>query len=181
LTIYAGRTVRSACRDSLDRVEIREATADEHAEAGRVTAAAYEGLVRDASYLERIADVADRAARTEVLIAVEDGSIVGSLTLELSRRVNPHDDPLETHRAHIRMLGVSPNHQSRGIGRLLMDEAERRALAAGKTEITLHTTEAMRTARAMYAGLGYERMPDDVLPDGFVLMGYRKVLGADSD
>ena len=162
-------------------MEIREATRAEHTEAGRVTAAAYQGLVRDPSYLERIADVADRARRTIVLVAVEDGAIVGSLTLEISRRVNAGDDPLEVHRAHIRMLGVAPSHQGRGIGKRLMDEAERRALAAGKTEITLHTTEPMTTARAMYAGLGYARTPDDVLPDGFVLMGYRKVLGADSD
>lgn len=162
-------------------MEIREATAEEHAEAGRVTAAAYEGLVRDPSYLERIAAVADRAPRTVILVAVDDGTIVGGLTLELSRRVNPDDDPLEAHRAHIRMLGVAPDHQGRGIGKALMHDAEARARAAGKTEMTLHTTEQMATARAMYAGLGYERSPDDVLPDGSVLMGYRKELGADSD
>jgi hypothetical protein len=62
-----------------------------------------------------------------------------------------------------------------------MVEAEARARAAGKTEITLHTTEPMTVARAMYAGLGYERSPDEVLPDGFVLLGYRKELGAASD
>jgi ribosomal protein S18 acetylase RimI-like enzyme len=162
-------------------MEIREATPDEHTEAGRVTAAAYQGLVRDPAYLERIAAVADRAPRTEVLVAVQGGEIVGSLTLELSERVNPHDDPLEAHRAHIRMLGVAPGHQRRGIGRALMVEAEARARAAGKTEITLHTTEPMTVARAMYAGLGYERSPDEVLPDGFVLLGYRKELGAASD
>lgn len=165
---------------SLDGVKIREARPEEHAEAGRVTAAAYEGLVRDPSYLDRIADVADRASRTEVLVAVERGAIVGSLTLELSRRVNPKDGPLEASRAHIRMLGVAPGRQGRGIGTALMDAAESRARAAGKTEITLHTTEPMTTARAMYARRGYERTPDEVLPDGFVLMGYRKELGADS-
>jgi ribosomal protein S18 acetylase RimI-like enzyme len=127
-------------------MEIREATRAEHTEAGRVTAAAYQGLVRDPSYLERIADVADRARRTIVLVAVEDHAIVGSLTLEVSRRVNVRDDPLEAHRAHIRMLGVAPGHQGRGIGTALMREAETRALAIGKTEITLHTTEPMTAA-----------------------------------
>jgi ribosomal protein S18 acetylase RimI-like enzyme len=95
--------------------------------------------------------------------------------------VNEADDPLEVHRAHIRMLGVAPGRQGRGIGTALMREAEARARAAGKTEITLHTTEPMTAARAMYAGLGYERGPDEVLSDGFVLLGYRRVLGADSD
>jgi ribosomal protein S18 acetylase RimI-like enzyme len=163
-------------------MEVREARESEHDEIGRVTAAAYRDLVRDEAYLDRIADVGARAPRTQILVAIDDtGAIVGSLTLELSTRVNADDDPLEAHRAHIRMLGVAPEAQGRGIGRALMLEAERRAAAAGKTEMTLHTTERMTTAQAMYGSLGYGRMPDEVLPDGFVLLGYRKELGADSD
>ena len=161
-------------------MEIREATAAEHAETGRVTAEAYRGFVRDQTYLSRIADVADRATRTVILVAIDAGSILGSLTLELSMRVNADDDPLEGHRAHIRMLGVAPAAQGRGIGRALMREAEARARTAGKSEMTLHTTQRMTAAQAMYQALGYERLPDEVLPDGFVLLGYRKVLGADS-
>jgi ribosomal protein S18 acetylase RimI-like enzyme len=162
-------------------MEVREAREHEHDEVGRVTADAYRDLVRDETYLDRIADVGDRAPRTQILVAVDAGAIVGSLTLELSTRVNADDDPLEAHRAHIRMLGVAPAAQGRGIGRALMQEAERRAVAAGKTEMTLHTTERMTAAQAMYASLGYDRMADEVLPDGFVLLGYRKELGAASD
>jgi ribosomal protein S18 acetylase RimI-like enzyme len=166
---------------SLERMQIREAAPQEHDEIGRVTADAYRGFVRDEAYLERIADVAHRAPRTQIVVATdEDGSIIGSLTLELSTRVNPDDDPLEEHRAHIRMLGVAPAAQGRGIGSALMRDAERRAREAGKTEMTLHTTQAMTAAQAMYESLGYERMADEVLPDGFVLLGYRKELGAAS-
>ncbi|MEP6759162.1 MAG: GNAT family N-acetyltransferase [Actinomycetota bacterium] len=161
-------------------MEIREATEAEHAETGRITAEAYRGLVRDQMYLSRIADVADRAARTMILVAIEDGAIVGSLTLELSQRVDANDDPLQEHLAHIRMLGVAPGAQGRGLGRALMHVAEVRARDAGKTEMTLHTTQWMTAARAMYEALGYRRMPDEVLPDGFVLLGYRKELGAGS-
>jgi ribosomal protein S18 acetylase RimI-like enzyme len=162
-------------------MEIRQATDDEYAIAGRITASAYRGLVRDEAYLERIADVSGRAGRTVILVAVDDGTIVGSLTLELDGRVNPDDDPLEAHRAHIRMLGVDPHAQGRGIGTALMRQAERHARKAGRTEMTLHTTERMVAARAMYDGLGYERTADELLPDGLVLLGYRKVLGAGSD
>jgi ribosomal protein S18 acetylase RimI-like enzyme len=162
-------------------MEIREAASGEHEAAGRVTAEAYRGLVRDAAYLERIADVADRAGRTVVLVAIEERGIVGSLTLELDRRVNARDQPLSSDRAHIRMLGVAPDRQGRGIGTALMRSAEDRARRADKREITLHTTAAMTAAQAMYRSLGYERMADEVLPDGFVLLGYRKVLGAASD
>jgi hypothetical protein len=35
----------------------------------------------------------------------------------------------------------------------------------------------MSAARSMYESLGYERGPDEVMPDGFVLYSYRKALG----
>ena len=166
-------------------IEVREARPDEHAEAGRVTADAYREFahVGDdgwASYLERIADVAERADRTTVLIAAEGDRIVGSLTLELEERVHDEDGeefrPLEPEEAHIRMLGVDPGARGRGVATSLMAEAERIARAAGKTVMTLHTTPRMSTARAMYERLGYERTEDRVFPDGFVLLGYRRRL-----
>jgi ribosomal protein S18 acetylase RimI-like enzyme len=162
-------------------MEIREASAAEHDEIGRVTADAYRGLVRDETYLARIADVAERAHRTEILVAAENGRILGSLSLELTTRVNADDDPLEAHRAHIRMLGVAADAQRKGVGTALMREAERRAVEAGKREMTLHTTQRMTGAQGLYDQLGYERISEEVFADGFVLLGYRKVLDAASD
>ena len=95
--------------------------------------------------------------------------------------MNADDDPLEAHRAHIRMLGVVADAQGKGVGTALMREAERRAVAEGKREMTLHTTQRMTAAQALYERLGYERMSEEVFPDGFVLLGYRKVLDAASD
>jgi len=164
------------------RVEIREAVPEEHDAAGRVTMSAYaeyfapDGVDADHEYLRAIGDVAGRVARTTILIAVDDGRIVGCITLELDGRTDLDDGPLEAERAHIRMLGVAPDARERGIGRALMDECERRALAAGKSEMTLHTTQLMQTAQAMYRSMGYVRTADQVLPDGFVLLGYRKDL-----
>lgn len=135
-----------------------------------------DAIDEDTSYLRRIGDVAGRAERTTILIAIEDDQIVGSLTLELDERTNPDDEPHPPDRAHIRMLGVDPAARTRGAGRALMAEAEHRARAAGKTEITLHTTHLMEAAQAMYRALGYERMPDEVMPDGLVLLGFRKRL-----
>ena len=165
--------------------EVREADPEEHAEAGVVTADAYREFVRPGDedwerYLARIEDVADRATRTTVLVAVEDGRILGSLTLELEGRVRDEDDeehrPLAPDEAHIRMLGVEPAARGRGVARALMTESEARARAAGKTFMTLHTTRRMKAAQAMYERLGYDRIEDIVYPDGFVLLGYRKRL-----
>jgi ribosomal protein S18 acetylase RimI-like enzyme len=166
-------------------MDVREATEQEFGEAGRVTAEAYREFIRPGDvdwerYLRRIADVAERADRTTVLVAVEDGRILGSLTLELEGRVRDEDDeehrPLEPGEAHIRMLGVDPAARARGVARALMAASEERARAAGKTHMTLNTTRRMEAAQRMYERLGYERIEDTVFPDGFVLLGYRKKL-----
>lgn len=163
-------------------ITIREAAPEEHDEAGRVTAGAYAEFARpdDADwrgYLARIADVAGRAARTTVLVAVDGDRIVGSATLELTARVEePDDPPLRPHEAHIRMLGIDPAARGRGIGTLLMEACERLAVDRGKTLMTLHTTGRMVAAQRMYERLGYVRGEDRVFPDGFVLLSYAKAL-----
>jgi N-acetylglutamate synthase len=75
------------------------------------------------------------------------------------------------------MLGVLPEARRLGVARSMMEEAERRARAAGKTRLTLHTTERMKAAQKMYDSLGFSRAPDRVFPDGFVLLGYERALG----
>jgi ribosomal protein S18 acetylase RimI-like enzyme len=166
-------------------VDVRIAVPEEHEAAGRVTADAYREFVRPGDdgwdrYLARIADVRERADRTTIVVAVENGRVLGSLTLELEGRVRDEGDadhrPLGEGEAHIRMLGVDPSARRRGIARALMDEAEHLAREAGKTVMTLNTTERMQAAQRMYEGLGYERTEDTVFPEGFVLLGYRKRL-----
>lgn len=162
-------------------VEIREARPEEYAETGIVTADAYREFFADAdaelqAYLEEIADVAGRAPRTTVLVALDGDRIVGSATLELAGRTDEDAGPLAPDEAHIRMLGVHPDARGAGVGKKLMAVCEERARAAGRTRMTLHTTTFMRAAREMYAGLGYERSEDRVYPDGFVLLGYTKRL-----
>ena len=162
----------------------REALPEDFAEAGRVTAEAYREFVPQDDdgdwerYLARLADVGERATRTTILVAVEEGRIIGCVTLELSGRVREGDGdpPLEPGEAHIRMLGVDPAARARGAGGRLMAECEARARAAGKTHITLHTTMKMEAAQRMYERLGYVRSADRVFPDGFVLLSYRKEL-----
>lgn len=126
-------------------------------------------------YLARIADVRGRAERTTVLVAVEDGRILGTATLELEGRVDDGDDhPLGPEEAHVRMLGVHPEVRRRGIATMLMDACWERARSAGKTRITLHTTHRMRAAQAMYERLGFRRIEDRVFPDGSVLLTYER-------
>jgi ribosomal protein S18 acetylase RimI-like enzyme len=161
-------------------VEIRPVRPEEFEEAGRVTAEAYGEYARGDDwddYLVHLADVAGRADRTTVLVAVENGRILGTVTLELDRRVaadedHPEGQRLPAHESHIRMLGVAPDTQRRGIGRALMEECMRIAREHGKTLMTLNTGPRMKAAQRMYEAMGFERLPDWKISEDFSLLSY---------
>jgi ribosomal protein S18 acetylase RimI-like enzyme len=165
-------------------MEIRELRPDEYAEAGRATALAYEVFFPgedspNADYRTRVADVAGRAGHAVVLGAFDGDRPVGSVTLELDGRIpggHPRS-PLGPGQANVRMLGVHPDVQRRGIGRALMEAALARARDAGKRRVTLETTEAMSAAHGLYEGMGFVRLDDQVFDDGFRLRTYQLDLG----
>jgi ribosomal protein S18 acetylase RimI-like enzyme len=158
-------------------IDVHRAEPQEYAEAGRVTALAYREFVEPGEsaweeYLDHIADVAGRADRSVILVASDDDHVVGSATLEFGERVDDDDPPLEPDEAHVRMLGVHPDSRGRGAARALMVACFAEARAASRTRLTLHTTERMKAAKAMYEAMGFQRLPDRVFPDGFVLLSY---------
>jgi GNAT superfamily N-acetyltransferase len=160
-------------------IEVRPVRPEEYRGAGEITALAYHEFVPPGEqawedYLRELADVAGRAERTLVLVAVEDGRILGTATLELTGRVEAgHErEPLLPHEAHVRMVGVHPEARGRGVGRLLMEACIGEAGKAGKALLTLNTTQRMRAAQSMYEAMGFRRGPDRVFDDGFVLMSY---------
>jgi ribosomal protein S18 acetylase RimI-like enzyme len=164
-------------------MEIRPATNRDHEAAGRVTALAYQEFARpgDADwerYLEELADVAGRADRTEVLVAVDGGRVIGCVTLELDQTVGDDDIELPPDVSCIRMLGVDPAARGRGVGRALVEACIQRSREAGKRLVTLRTTERMKTAQALYAAMGFQRdqARDMVFENGFRLMAYRMPL-----
>jgi GNAT superfamily N-acetyltransferase len=161
-------------------VQIREArTAQEVEAAGRVTVAANAEFAPDdpddpfttswARYLEEMADAAARAAQGVLLVAVEDGRVVGTVTLYLgpgSMQWRPGD-------AMFRLLAVDPAARGRGIGHALFQACLDRARAAGKRRMALHTTEWMGTARAMYERAGFKREPEgDLDLPGVTIIAY---------
>lgn len=162
-------------------IEVREVHPEEHAEAGAVTADSYREFVEAGGadwqeYLERIADVKGRATQAIVLVATEDGRILGTVTLELDGRIDDDHGTLAPDEAHIRMLGVHPDARGRGIGALLMSASEARARTAGRTLVTLNTAGRMEAAQRMYESLGYERGEDWNVSEEFVLLSYSKRL-----
>jgi GNAT superfamily N-acetyltransferase len=178
----ANATSLSQPFDTLDGMEVHVATPEEFEEAGRVTALAYREYAPEndpdwQEYLQEIADVGARAGVTTVLVAVDDGLIVGSATLEVDHKVPGSDEErvLRPEEVHLRMLGVDPAARGRGAGRALVEAAIEEARSRGKKELTLTTTRFMKVARQMYERLGFIAAPerDRHFDSGFVLYAYR--------
>jgi len=77
-------------------------------------------------------------------LAVEDGRVVGMIETILA------DDHL-----WIENVCVAPQAQGRGIGRLLLERAERKALEAGRPELRLLTNGAFEANVSLYKKYGY--------------------------
>jgi ribosomal protein S18 acetylase RimI-like enzyme len=141
--------------------EVREVRPDEYATAGEVTALAYVEFADSTSpewaeYLARIADIAGRATRTTVLVAVGGNRVLGSATLELTERIEATGTkPVAPDEVHLRMLGVHPDQRRRGIGRLLVNASIDVARANGRRRLTLETTDRMHAAQALYQSMGF--------------------------
>ena len=160
-------------------LEIRPLRPEEHEEAGRITASAYRAFDSGAAspnsdYLTRVADVPTRAEHALVLGAFEGGRVLGTVTVELTDQIpggHPRP-PLAGDQAHVRMLGVDPEVQRRGVGRALMEASLDQARRTGKRRVTLETTVAMLPAQRLYESMGFHRGPDQVYEDGFRLRTY---------
>lgn len=112
-----------------------------------------------------IADSVDREERV-FLAAFVDGALCGTVQVILAM------PPNQPHRGEVAKLLVHRNWRGRGLARLLMEEAERLAAAAGKTLLMLDTADPI--AEGLYVRMGWVRlgrvpgfafMPDGTLAD----------------
>ena len=87
------------------------------------------------------------------LVATEGDAIVGTVMAGY-----------EGHRGWINYLGVSPDHRRLGIGRALMDEAERMLREAGCPKISLQVRSTNRDVIDFYRAIGFA--VDDVISMG---------------
>jgi GNAT superfamily N-acetyltransferase len=100
---------------------------------------------------------ASAARRERLVLAAEDeaGAIVGTAQVILDQ---PENQP---HRGDIAKMLVHRRARRRGVGAALLAEAERAAIAAGKTLLVLDT--ASGDAERLYARRGWQR--SGVIPD----------------
>lgn len=169
-----------------DDIEIRPIRASEYTAVGDATARAYREFWRPGSpgwdtYIARIADVGSRADRATVLVALDARIIAGSATLELDARISPGPtEPLAPDEAHLRMVGVSPEHRGKGIGRRLVVACIDLARERGRRMMTLDTDAGMLAAQQLYISLGFVPTGPQQRPGGPELLGYRLDIPAES-
>ncbi len=127
-------------------LEFRLATPEDAASIRELTRAAYaewvpligrEPLPMQADY--------DRAVREHAIdLLTVGGALVGLI-----------ETKLQPDHLWIENVAVAPERRGRAYGRLLLAQAERRAVNAGRAEIRLQTNAAFAANLALYAGLGY--------------------------
>ena len=113
-------------------------------------------LLTDEGYPVGASDIAARLERfagpgSEVVVAEAGGGVVGFIAFHLLPRFE-HDDPL----VRILALVVDPGIRERGVGRLLMGEAERAGIEAGAAFVEITAGHHRPEARQMYESLGYD-------------------------
>ena len=115
------------------------------------------------------------------IIALQDGSLVGSVLLYPPQAKAARPGRHSTGWPEIRLLAVTPAARGRGIARALMEECLRRARAWDAPCLQLHTMDVMHVARGMYERMGFARAPElDFQPaDGVAVLGYSLDLRGD--
>ncbi len=124
-----------------------------------------------------IEDVRSRLGASQLIVGVEDGRILATVTFYPDGSLSQEGWPPGY--AAIRLLAVDPAARGRGLGRILTEECVARSHQLGRRWVGLHTTEFMAVAWAMYERMGFRRAPEfDFRPGGsLVVMGYTLDLG----
>jgi ribosomal protein S18 acetylase RimI-like enzyme len=110
------------------------------------------------SFIEGIGKMADLADNADLLVAEQDGIIVGAVAHVGPGRPRVAFFPIDW--SVIRMLVVDPARRGQGAGRALVAECLRLAGEAGAPAVGLHTSPIMASALRMYEALGFVRDRD---------------------
>ena len=140
-------------------VDVRDARPEEFGPIGELRVAAYmaDGFLSAASgYANTLRDLG-MDGTGEILAAVDDGRILGTVTLVTW----PHGGEVLCNpgEGEVRALAVAAAARGRGIGRALLTAVMRRAAAREVRELLLLTQPDMRAAQHLYAKAGFQRLP----------------------
>lgn len=143
------------------RLILRDARRDEVADVSALLASAYAqhrphfppAVWR--TYHRELLAVADRIGVGDLIVAVRDGRLVGTVTFYADASRDGHAWPPGV--ASLRLLAVHRDARGTGVGRALVAECVERARRAGAVRLGLHTAPFMAAANRLYADLGFVR------------------------
>ena len=168
---------------------IRELEESEFAALGQLMVEVYSNLPgfpspqQQPRYYELLANIGRFTERRGVSILVADSAAAGLLGgvvyfAEMTEYGSGGTATAEVDAAGIRLLGVGMAHRGLGVGKALTLACIARARAAGRSQVILHTTEAMQVAWGLYEKLGFARSQDlDFLQEDLPVFGFRLRLG----
>ena len=140
-------------------VDVRDAHSGEFGQIGDLRVAAYQadGFLSAASSYADTLRVLGMDGTGEILAAVDDGNILGTVTLVTW----PHGGEVLRNpgEGEVRALAVAAAARGRGIGRALLAAVMRRAAIREVRELLLLTQPEMRVAQHLYAEAGFRRLP----------------------
>ena len=142
-------------------IEVRAPRPEELAEVGEITVAAYTAdghLHGDEDYAAQLADAHRRAELAELLVAVLDGVVVGTVTVGAAG--TPYAEVARPGELEFRMLAVSAAGRGQGVGEALVRAVLAQAVDAGSTAVVISTMDSMAAAHRLYARLGFTPAPE---------------------
>jgi ribosomal protein S18 acetylase RimI-like enzyme len=143
------------------KVQVRRAREDELAAVGRLTVDAFgaDGRITPADpYAEELADAVARHRDAVLLVAEDDGRLVGTVTVVPSG--SPWVEMCRPGEVEVRMLAVDLAARGRGIGELLARACVDVGRDRGCERVVLSSGTWMRAAHRLYERLGFVRVPD---------------------
>ncbi|TDD84738.1 GNAT family N-acetyltransferase [Actinomadura rubrisoli] len=143
------------------QVIVRDARPAEYERIGELTVEVYVhgGLVSpDSTYVGTLRDAADRAAKSELLVAEIDGEMAGAVAY--CPPGSPYANLAGPDEAEFRMLAVLEWARGLGAGRAMVHACIERARSAGLSGLRLSTQSNMDAAHRMYERMGFVRTPD---------------------
>ncbi|MBC2643664.1 MULTISPECIES: GNAT family N-acetyltransferase [unclassified Rhodococcus (in: high G+C Gram-positive bacteria)] len=142
-------------------IEIRNATPDDYEAVADLTVIAYVGggfVESHDPYTHRLRDTAERAEHADVRVAVQEGRIVGSVTI--AEPASPYADVAQPGELEFRMLAVSPDARGAGVGTALVRHVLDTAYDRGDRAVVMSTQPDMEDARRIYDRNGFLPVPE---------------------
>lgn len=139
-------------------LEIRPVRPEEHAAVADLLARAYRPFGHfdaNPAYEAEVVDVAGRVDHDTVLVALQDGVLVGSATV--ARAGSPSAELAGEGEIELRYVAVDPQAQGGGIAKALVAAAEDVGRAQGARGVVISVISWNEVAAGLYASLGYVR------------------------